>query len=238
MIALSDENRDITTQYWTTTVRRTLTPRKKISVWIVEDNDLYRRSLYRLLNDRLDIHCDRTFSNCNTVISALRKGSPPDVILHDIGFPGMDGVTCIRIIKELHPTALIAVLTVYDDARHVCEALSAGALGYILKSSTEAMIVRGIHDIVAGGSPMNSFIARYAIERLSNSSEKKSEYDITPREHEILTLIISGAINKSIARQLNMSVHTVDSHLRKIYKKLQVHNRTEALAKAMKEKIV
>jgi DNA-binding NarL/FixJ family response regulator len=162
----------------------------------------------------------------------------PDVVLHDIGFPGINGITCVDVIKKNFEDIQIIMLTSYDDGENIFDALCAGATGYLLKTSSEAQIINGIRDVMAGGSPMNSSIARKVVDVFSRPKKVSQEYNLTDRERNILHFIIRGRSNHMIAAELMLSAHTIDSHLRKIYEKLHVHSRTEAAAKAVKERII
>lgn len=211
---------------------------KRISVWVVEDNDLYRKSIATLIDEQNDMFCSGIYDSCETAVKAIRKAETPDVILHDIGFSGMNGITCVETIKTEFPSVQIIMVTVYNDGEHIFDALCAGATGYLLKSSTEAMIIDAVHDVVAGGSPMNSSIARKVVEVFAKSKKVSKEYGLTDRERDILEYIIQGFSNGMIAKKIHLSVHTIDAHLRKIYEKLHVHTRTEAAAKAVKERLI
>ncbi|MFA6456096.1 MAG: response regulator transcription factor [Bacteroidota bacterium] len=210
---------------------------KKISVWVVEDNVLYKDNIVSLMNEQSDINCDKYFLSCEEAISALETTPTPDVVLHDIGFEGMNGITCVGIMKRKNPSIQIIMVTVYDDDDSIFDALCAGATGYLLKSSPETMIIQSIRDVFSGGSPMNSTIARKTIEMFSKMHTVSREYGLTVREKEILEQIVQGYSNKIIADQFNISPHTIDAHLRKVYEKLHVHTRTAAAAKAIKERL-
>jgi len=215
-----------------------LKQKNTISIWIVEDNELYQLSLLTLIKEQTDMVCEQFFLRCEDALEALRLGSPPDVILHDIGFEGMSGITSVKMIKKDHPNIQIIMVTVYDDGEHVFEALCAGATGYLVKTSPEENIINGIRDVVAGGSPMNSSIARMVIETFSKHRQPVYDYSLSPREKDILELIVHGYSNNVIAEQLHLSAHTIDTHLRKIYEKLHVHTRTEAATKVIKEQLL
>lgn len=211
---------------------------KNISVWIVEDNELFQKNLSTLIDDQDDMKCDRIFSSCEEVLSEIKHSSPPDVVLQDIGFVGMNGIACVEVIKRKYPQTQIIILTIYDDGDHIFDALRAGATGYLLKSSSEEIIISSIHDVLAGGSPMNSSVARKVAEYFSHSRKTGQEYKLSSREKEILEFIIQGYSNNMIADKLHLSGHTIDAHLRKVYVKLHVHSRTEATTKALKEKLI
>jgi DNA-binding NarL/FixJ family response regulator len=211
---------------------------KRTIVWVVEDNTLFQKSIVGLINDQPDMKCDWVYSSCEEAIKALEVDPIPDVILQDIGFEKMSGITCVGIIKKKSPSTQIIMFTVFDDSDNIFDALCAGATGYLVKSSTEAMIIQAIHDVLAGGSPMNPTIARKAIEMFTRMHNVPKEYGLSSREREILEQIIHGFGNKAIAERFHVSPHTIDAHLRNIYEKLHVHSRTEAATKALKERLV
>lgn len=211
--------------------------KKIISVWIIEDNDLYQKTIAKLINDQVDMQCERMYSSCEEALATLKLAPPPDVILHDIGFIGMDGIESVGTIKRDHPGIQIIIITIYDDAEHIFDALSAGAIGYLLKTSREEKIIHSIRDAMDGGSPMNSSIARKVTEFFSKQQKSNNDYKLSDREKEILELVVAGLGNIIIAEKLHLSTHTVDAHLRNIYEKLHVHSRTEAAVKVFREKL-
>jgi DNA-binding NarL/FixJ family response regulator len=162
----------------------------------------------------------------------------PDLILLDVGLPGMSGLDGIRLIKERSPNALVVILTVFEDDDKVFSAICAGAAGYLLKTSSVTEITQAVRDALAGGSPMTSRIARRVLDMFSKLAPKQSDYGLSDREKEILQLMTTGLIKKEIANRLTLSVHTVDTYLRRIYEKLEVNTRTGAVAKALKEGLV
>lgn len=212
---------------------------QKIPVWIVDDNELFQQNLSDLINTQRDMACTASFSSCEEFIDNIGIGLQPQVILHDIGFPGgMSGIESVRAARELLPSAHVVMITVFDDSDHLFEALQAGAIGYVLKSSTEEMILSSVHDAVAGGSPMNASIARKMVDVFAKLNHHPKEYTLTEQELVVLDHISHGLSNTDIGKKMNLSVHTIDSHLRKIYQKLHVHSRTEAAAKAAREKLL
>jgi DNA-binding NarL/FixJ family response regulator len=150
----------------------------------------------------------------------------------------MGGITSVGIIKKKSPSSQIIMVTVFDDDDNIFDAVCAGATGYLLKSSPESKIIEAIRDVYNGGSPMNSLIARKTIDMFSKMHSVSKEYGLTPREKEILEQIVQGYGNKYLAERFNVSPHTIDAHLRKVYEKLHVHTRTEAATKAIKERLV
>jgi len=208
------------------------------TLWIVEDHAAFRRTLVRVLNAETDLHCTRDFDSCEKLLVALAQDDAPHLILLDVGLPGMSGLDGIRLIKERAPKTLMVILTVFEDDDKVFKAICAGASGYLLKTSSVAEITQAVHDALAGGSPMTPRIARRVLEMFSELAPKHSNYGLSDREKEILQLMTTGLIKKEIADRLTLSVHTVDTYLRRIYEKLEVNTRTGAVAKALKEGLV
>jgi DNA-binding NarL/FixJ family response regulator len=150
----------------------------------------------------------------------------------------MSGLDGIRLIKGRDPKILVVILTVFEDDDKVFKAICAGASGYLLKTSSVAEITQAVHDALAGGSPMTPRIARRVLEMFSKLAPRHSDYGLSDREKEILQLMTTGLIKKEIAYRLTLSVHTVDTYLRRIYEKLEVNTRTGAVATALKEGLV
>ena len=208
------------------------------SIWIIEDHTAFRRTLVRVLNAEDGLQCLRDFDSCEKALAALQRDDAPDLILLDVGLPGMSGLEGIRLIKERSPKALVVILTVFEDDDKVFSAICAGSAGYLLKTSSAAEITQAVRDALAGGSPMTSRIARRVLDMFSKLAPKQSDYGLSDREKEILQLMTTGLIKKEIADGLSLSVHTVDTYLRRIYEKLAVNTRTGAVAKALKEGLV
>ncbi len=208
------------------------------TLWIVEDHASFRRTLVRLLATESDLQCPRDFDSCEKLLATLSESNAPDLILLDVGLPGMSGLDAIRLIKERAPKTLVVILTVFEDDDKVFQAICAGAAGYLLKTSSGADITQAVRDALAGGSPMNPRIARRVLDMFSKLAPKQRDYGLSDREKEILQLMTTGLIKKEIADRLSLSVHTVDTYLRRIYEKLEVNTRTGAVAKALKEGLV
>jgi len=208
------------------------------TIWIIEDHTAFRRTLARVLNSELGLKCSRDFDSCEKALAALARDDAPDLILLDVGLPGMSGLEGIRLIKEKSPNSLVVILTVFEDDEKVFQAICAGASGYLLKTSSAADITQALRDALDGGSPMNPRIARRVLEMFSRLAPKQGDYGLSDRETEILQLMVTGLIKKEIADKLSLSIHTVDTYLRRIYEKLEVNTRTGAVAKALKEGLV
>ncbi|MBA4190626.1 MAG: DNA-binding response regulator [Planctomycetaceae bacterium] len=208
-------------------------------VWTIEDNESYRRAIVRVVDAAAGLSCPAAFATCEdalTELTATRK--PPAVVLLDIGLPGMSGLDGIPRLVAASPGIRIIVLTVFDDDEKIFRAICAGATGYLLKMSPVEEITAAIREVLAGGSPMNARIARRVLEMFAKLAPKPTDYGLTEREQGVLELMVMGLIKKEIASELTLSVHTVDSHIRNIYEKLQVHTRSGAVAKALREKLV
>ncbi len=208
------------------------------SVWLIEDHADFRKMVAWQINQIEHLRCARAFGACEEALCALASEPAPNVILCDVGLPGMDGITGISAIKELSPATHIIMLTVHDDHHKVFGAICAGASGYLLKDAPEEAIAAAIHDVLNGGAPMNPRVARLVLERFAHqNAAPKDDYGLSTRECEILELMVKGLIKKEIAQQIGVSYHTVNNHLRSIYEKLHVHTRGGAVAKALKERL-
>jgi DNA-binding NarL/FixJ family response regulator len=211
---------------------------EKRTVWVVEDNEEFGRQLAGLLNLSESFTCEHIFSACEPALDLLHNDELPDLILMDIGLPGMSGIDGVREIKTLAPSVEVVILTVFEDSDKVFQAIGAGASGYLHKSSTLETIVESLKSILAGGAPINPQIARRMLEMFARLSAPHGNYHLSPREKEILGLLVDGLTKKEIAEKLFLSFHTIDNHLRNIYGKLQVQKRSGAVAKALKERLL
>lgn len=208
---------------------------KPTRIWMVEDNATLRKTVARVIGRQKDMDCTEQFERCEDCIQALIDGKRPDVILFDLGLPGMSGIEGIRQIKEALPNIEILVFSVFEDNEKVFNAICAGASGYLLKSSSMSEIPIAIREVLAGGAPINARIARQVLDMFSNLAPERRDYGLTERETEVLEQMVGGLTKKEIADQLNLSFHTVDKHIRGIYSKLHVNTMTGAVAKALKE---
>ncbi len=206
-----------------------------LSVLIFEDNPLLRDSISSLISLKEDLRLAGAFEN---VLSAKKHVTElkPDLILMDIDMPGMTGIEAVKQIRVFNHTVPIIMLTVFDDNLHVLDAIRAGASGYLLKKYLSTKLFDSIDDVLSGGAPMSPSIARMVIASMQKSIA--NPYQLTPREKEILTLLSQGNSYKIIAAQSEISLDTVRTHIKKIYEKLQVHSQTEAVSKAINEKLV
>ncbi|MDB6028856.1 MAG: response regulator receiver [Verrucomicrobiales bacterium] len=212
---------------------------ENVSVWLIEDHHDFRHMVFRVINQIGGMTCTRMFTTCEEALSALKSENAPDVVLSDVGLPGMNGIAGIKEIKAIAPGTHVIMLTVYDDHDKVFEAICAGASGYLLKNSSEETITNAIQEVLRGGAPMNPRVAKKVLEMFAKiAPQPKKDYGLSDREKEILVLMSTGLMKKEIADQLSLSYHTVSNHLRSIYEKLHVHTHGGAVAKAMREKLL
>ena len=209
-----------------------------IRVALVEDRREIREGLAMIINGTSGFSCSGSYGNMEDALAGVGKNLP-DVVLNDIGLPGMSGIEGIRILKERHPQLLILVLTVYDDDDRIFEALCAGATGYLLKKTPPAKLLESVREAVGGGAPMSPEVARRVIALFRTvRPPERAEYDLTPHETRLLRLFVEGHNYKTAAAELHVTVHTISFHLRSIYEKLQVHSKSEAVAKALLNRLV
>ena len=210
---------------------------ENISVWLVEDNRTFRDTISRVLNQVPGMECPSSYTSAEDAIEALKAGRVPDVLLLDVQLPGMNGLEAIKILKAISPSTRIVMLTVFDDHDKIFQAICAGASGYLLKTATVERIVEAIREVLAGGAPMNPNVARSVLDMFARLAVPQHDYNLTEREQGILEMMTQGLTKKEIASQLSLSYHTVDTHLRNIYTKLHVHNRSGAVARALKDRL-
>jgi DNA-binding NarL/FixJ family response regulator len=210
-----------------------------IRVTIFEDNKNLRDSLFQLINGSAGFTCVGAFPNCNELLDDVRK-SKPDVVLMDIGMPGMSGIDAVYVIKENFPEVKILMETIFEEDEKIFASICNGAEGYILKNTSPSRILEAIQEIHEGGAPMTPSIASKVLKmfKSQNISVKSQTDELTLREKEILSCLVEGMSYKMIAENCFISIDTVNNHIRNIYKKLQVHSKGEAVAKAIKGKIV
>ena len=209
-----------------------------LKIAVIEDERDIRESLAALINGTPGFRCIARFGLMETALTGLEK-EHPDLILTDLGLPGMSGIDGIARLRILFPAIPILVLTIYDNDDQIFAALCAGASGYLLKNTTPARLLDALHDAADGGSPMSPAIASRVINLFREfRPTDNSEYKLTPQETHLLKLLVEGHHKKTAAREMNISIHTVSFHLKNIYEKLQVHSKTEAVAKALRDRVV
>lgn len=205
---------------------------------IVEDVRDIRESLTFLVNGTPGYSCTGSYRSMEEALERIPQRLP-DVVLSDIGLPGMNGIAGIRLLKERHPELIVLMLTVYDDDDRIFEAICAGACGYLLKKTPPAKLLDSLKEAVAGGAPMSPEVARRVITLFREfRPPARADYELTPHETRLLKLFVEGHNYKTAAAELHVSVNTVNFHVRGIYSKLQVHSRSEAVAKALLNRLV
>ncbi|MEM9160603.1 MAG: response regulator transcription factor [Verrucomicrobiota bacterium] len=212
-----------------------------VKVWVVEDNSGYRQGVARAISRSNRLACEREFDSAEALFKVLTPETKPDVILMDVQLPRIDGIAAMSIVRERSPETRSIILTVFDDADKIYNAMRAGASGYLLKSARAEQINAAILEVVEGGAPMTPSVARKVLELFSGKSFRQSDakdYRLTDREKVILRLMADGLIKKEIAANLEISLHTVNYYIRSIYEKLHVNTNTGAVAKAIREDIV
>jgi DNA-binding NarL/FixJ family response regulator len=210
----------------------------KIPILIYEDNTDLREALVQLINTSHNYTCVGAFDNCRKVISDL-LALQPKVILMDIDMPGRNGIEAVQLVRQADKEVKIIMLTVFDDNRNVIDAICAGASGYLLKKYCFEELFSAITDVLNGGAPLSANVARMVLDHLAKSGSGTIEkYDFTAKEKEILDALVKGYTYKKIAALNNIGFETVKKHIRNIYEKLHVHNQAEAVAKAIKNRIV
>ena len=207
-------------------------------VVLIEDLREVRDGLAALINGTAGFKCVAAYSMMEAAISRVNTDMP-DLILTDLGLPGMSGVEGIARLRGMLPTVPILALTIYDNDDQIFSALCSGANGYLLKNTPPARLLDSLHEAAAGGSPISPAIAARVIKLFRDfRPPEHADYHLTPQETQLLKLLIEGHHKKTAAREMGVSFHTVSFHLRNIYEKLQVHSKSEAVAKAIREKLV
>ena len=205
-----------------------------ITVSIVEDQEQLRNTLSRVLSRADDFECVSTYGSAEEAIEDLPR-KKPNVVLMDINLPGMNGVECVRKLKQIAPEIQIMMLTVYEDTENIFNALAAGASGYLLKRTSTPELLESIREVHRGGSPMTAHIARKVVLSFQKpAATSEATEDLSPREREVLDCLSQGFLYKEIAEKLGISYETVHTYIRRIYEKLQVRTRTEAVAKFLR----
>ncbi|HEV7924245.1 MAG TPA: response regulator transcription factor [Verrucomicrobiae bacterium] len=205
-----------------------------IRVALVEDNDDLRMSMKSLLKRSARLRVVADYSDAESVLADLVQ-QKPDVVLMDVKLPKMDGVECVRLLKNLLPTVLIIMLTIHDDNDSLFNSVLAGADGFLLKDTVPSRLVEAIEEVCQGGSPMTPQIARRIVQRFRKTgSEPAGVENLTPREREVLEQLALGNRYKEISDKLGISLDGIRFHIRGVYNKLQVHSRTEAVLKFLK----
>jgi DNA-binding NarL/FixJ family response regulator len=209
-----------------------------IRVAIVEDRVRTREGIQALIDGTPGYQCAGSFGSMEEALDAINR-DPPKVVLLDIALPGMSGIEGIRRLKERYPGMLLMMLTVYDDDKRILDAICAGACGYLLKSTPPARLLESIREVAAGGAPMSPEVARRVIELFREvRPPAHADYGLTPHEVRLLTLLAEGHTFKSAGVEAGVSHNTVAWHMRHVYEKLHVHSKSEAVARALRDRII
>lgn len=207
-------------------------------ITVIEDQKNLRDGIVSLINTTEGFRVAGSFETMEEALRNIEKDFP-NIVLIDIGLPGMSGIDGIKILKGRYPQLLFLVLTIHEDDERIFEALCAGATGYLLKNISNDRLIQSLRDAAEGGAPMSPEVARRVINLFQKfQPPKKADYDLTPHEHRILKMLVEGHNYKTAAKELNVSVNTVSFHVKKIYDKLQVHSKSEAVSKALRDGIV
>ncbi len=211
-----------------------------IELSIVEDIDEVRQGLKYLIDADPEIKVIRTYDNAESFIESFPLFTIPDILLMDIGLPGMNGIEATQIIKEKYPEIDILILTIFEEEDKILNAIQAGATGYILKNTRPGDLISQIKSIHTGGSPISPNIARKILEEFRKESRvvEKKDYNLTPREKEILKAIVDGLTYKEISFRHNIASSTVKKHILHIYRKLEVNSKVEFIKKVLDENLI
>ena len=204
---------------------------KKIRVSIVEDSEVLRRGLTTLLDDAPDLQCRSACANAEDALLRLPADSP-DIVLMDIRLPGMSGIQCVARLVAQMPKVRSLMLTAYEDSEDLFQSLAAGAHGYLVKSTAPEQLLESIREVAAGGSPISGSVARKMVDFFrAQPVVPGGVVALAPREREVLKLLADGCPYKEIAAAMHVSLGTVRTYIERIYEKLHVHNRTDAVVK-------
>lgn len=211
---------------------------RTINVVIIEDDRLIRDGLARLINSGEGFHCSGAFRSMEAALEHT-WAPPPDAALVDLGLPGISGIEGLARLKEKYPSLGLLVLTVYEDDERIFQAVCAGACGYLLKKTPPQKILESIHEVLNGGAPMSPEVARRVLQLFREiRPPERVTYELTPHELRLLKLLVEGHNYQSAAAELGVTFSTINFHMQNIYGKLQVHSKSEAVAKALRQRLV
>lgn len=213
-------------------------PTHPVHICLIEDNADFRSTLQRAISRISDVRKVSSYGTIEACLAEPAATDTPDIVLLDVGLPGIDGIAGISHLKARAPQCQIVILTVFEDDEKIYRALCAGASGYLLKDSSIADLSTAVRDVMAGSPPVNPRVARRIWSMFSQTPPTGPDYGLAKREQEVLTLLAEGLTNKEIAGQMALSAHTVDTYIRTLYEKLQVNTRAAAVGKALKERLV
>jgi DNA-binding NarL/FixJ family response regulator len=215
-----------------------MTEAAALKVGIIEDQPKIREGLRALIDGTAGYRCVGSFGSMEEALAKVAH-ELPDVLLVDIGLPGMSGIEGTRRLKGLHPALAVLMLTVYDDDRRIFDAMCAGACGYLLKKTPPARLLESLKEVVGGGAPMSPEVARRVVALFREiRPPERADYQLTAHEIRILAMLVEGHNYKTSADELGVSINTIRFHMRSIYEKLQVHSKSEAVSKALRNRIV
>jgi DNA-binding NarL/FixJ family response regulator len=209
-----------------------------IKVAVIEDHHKFRECLEFLLNNTEGYRCTSTFRTMEEALDRI-GAELPDLALVDIGLPGMSGVEGVKILKDRYPSLLVLMNTVYDDDERIFDALCAGASGYLLKKTPPAELLDSVKVAMNGGAPMSPEVAQRVISLFREiRPPDRAEYGLTPHETRLLQMLAEGHSYKTAATELGVSTKTISFHLQNVYEKLQVHSKSEAVSKALRNRLI
>ena len=208
-----------------------------VEVAIVEDLEEVREGIALLIDRAEGFRCLQKFASMEEALPGLERRRPRIVLL-DIGLPGMSGLDGLRLLKQEHPELHVVILTVYKDNDRIFEAMCAGACGYLLKTTAPARLIESLREVMAGGAPMSPEVSRRVVDLFHRFQPIEAQHRLSKQEMHLLKLLGEGHHYKTAAAELGISVHTVGFHMRNIYGKLQVHSKSEAVAKALRDGLI
>ena len=208
-----------------------------VKVAIVEDQRKFREAIAALIDGTEGFRCAGSFRSMEEALDRMGRDLP-DVALVDIGLPGISGIEGIRLLKERYPKLILLIHTVYDDDERIFDALCAGASGYLLKKTPPARLLEGLKEAAAGGAPLTPEVASRVIQLFREYRPPDRNYELTPHEIRLLKLLMDGYNYKTAAEELGVTTHTISFHLQRVYEKLHVHSKTEAVAKALQHRLL
>jgi DNA-binding NarL/FixJ family response regulator len=210
---------------------------RKYTVVIFDDNVTLRASLALLINDTSEFEVIGSFDDGFEVLEDIENASP-DIVLMDINMPRVNGIEAVRRIKKIYPEQPILMLTAFDDDKNIFNAIAAGANGYILKNAKPEKLLFAMQEVMEGGAPLTPSIAKKVLAHLQSSNEQQEEFNLNPKEKEVIGHLVYGLPYKQIADRMNITYSTVRHHMKNIYRKLHVASMTEVVATAIKNKLV
>ncbi len=215
------------------------TPENIAKIWILEDHEIFAKQVRRMLNAEEDMECPYHFNHPDDLFDKLRfSNERPDIMLLDLGLPRRDGLEVLGELRAALPNVKVVILSSFDDRERVYRAICNGAAGYLLKTADPDEIISGIREVINGAAALSGSLAKMILQGFANHGPVQQIEQLTAREEDVLRYLVRGLIKKEIADELSISQHTVDMHLRAVYRKLQVRSQTEAVSKALRQGIV